>query len=51
MLTDFSDRLMALRFESLMHLHRVGDVREWLSIARSLVGKYAAEFGEVVQMQ
>jgi len=50
-LTGFSDRRTALRFESLMHLHRVTDVREWLSIARSLVGKYAAEFGDVVQMQ
>ena len=47
----FSNRRTALRFESLMHLHQVGDVSEWLSIARSLVGKYAAEFGEVVQMQ
>ena len=50
-LTGFSDRRTALRFESLMHLHRVTDMREWLSIARSLVGKYAAEFGDVVQMQ
>ena len=47
----FSNRRTALRFESLMHLHQVGDVSEWLSIACSLVGKYAAEFGEVVQMQ
>ena len=51
MLTGFSDRRTALRFESLMHLHRVTDVREWLSIARTLVGKYAAEFEDVVQMQ
>ena len=50
-LTGFCNRRTALRFESLMHLHQVRDVSEWLSIARSLVGKYAAEFGEVVQMQ
>ena len=33
-LTGFSDRRTALRFESLMHLHRVTDVREWLDVAR-----------------
>ena len=44
MLTGFSDRRTALRFESLMHLHRVTDVREWLDVAHAIVEKYAEEF-------
>jgi predicted GIY-YIG superfamily endonuclease len=47
----FSNRRTALRFESVMHLHRVGDVSAWLHIARSIVGEHAEEFGEVVQVQ
>ena len=50
-LEGFADQRTALRFESLMHLHRVGDVSEWLPLARAIVDKYAAEFGEVVQRQ
>ena len=49
-LTGFSDRRTALRFESLMHLHRVTDVREWLDVAHAIVEKYAEEFGGVSVM-
>ena len=49
-LTGFSDRRTALRFESLMHLHRVTDVREWLDVAHAIVERYAEEFGGVSVM-
>ena len=45
----FPNRRTALRFESLLHLHRVQHVTEWVPIARALVTKYVAEFGDVVQ--
>ena len=48
--TGFSDRRTALRFESLMHLHRVTDVRERLDVAHAIVEKYAEEFGGVSVM-
>ena len=50
MLKGFPDRLTALRFESIMHLHRVADVREWLDVAHAIVEKYAEEFGGVSVM-
>ena len=49
-LKGFPDRLTALRFESIMHLHRVADVREWLDVAHAIVEKYAEEFGGVSVM-
>ena len=36
----FADRDVALRFESLLHLHNVDDVGQWLGIAEEIIGKY-----------
>ena len=36
----FADRGTALRFESLMHLHSVDGVKEWLDVAREIIGRY-----------
>ena len=49
-LKGFPRRRTAQRFESLMHLHRVTDVHEWLDVAHAIVEKYAEEFGGVSVM-
>ena len=36
----FHDRKTALRFESLMHLHSVDHVGQWLEVANEIIGKY-----------
>ena len=36
----FPGREAALRFESLMHLHNVDDVSQWLGIADGIIGGY-----------
>ncbi len=43
----FPDKKTALRFESLMHLHSVDHVRQWLDVAKLILPKYAEEFGGV----
>ena len=46
----FPNHRPALRFESLMHLHSVAHVDEWLDVAHGLVEKYAVEFRGVSMM-